>query len=663
MHLCRPFSHKKLVLSAFSVLVIAASVLAAGVVDRGFGIYGRVVAAPEGAVVTSMAGNSDLLVAGNFLSGESREAVFIRRLRPDGGIDNAFATNGTAIIRVSGADLFIEDIAILPSGSVVAVGSARYSDGTSDLFLAKITEGGSIDASFADGGVALFDLGKHESLNSIQLAADGSLLAAGGTASPELAAVVVSIGSTGRLDSGFGESGVARFSFQNTSFFDISLPSDIESLPDGRIRVGGDWEFTLDGVERIGSYFVDFDRSGSPIGLDATPYVRKDSYLCGGGFDGEVLSDGRYIHGSRHGGITAFHDASQILELSGNRIAAVGGCLGGSLKIYSSDDLRILGTDSDMNAIEAVEVEDGSLAVLTEAGEIVMLEKVTSAGTRQQNFGNDDRADFAVFRPGEQKLFINDGRGNVKTINLGSDATRVIPELAVFHSSNEGVKRGTIGHWSIGRRGGAFGINELSGSVYLSHSAGDTDDIPFAGDFDADGAVDTGVFRPSEGNWYQKLHFASEWLGEPVKWGSPGDKPVPADYDGDGRTDLAVYRPSNGTWWIKRSSDGGTQAVQFGVSADVPLAGDFDADGKADLSVFRPHEGIWYQYLTSEGFRVIRFGSAQDIPVPADYDGDGRFDIAVYRQGTWFLLQSSDGFAAFQWGAEGDRPVTARYDS
>ncbi|QQS40725.1 MAG: VCBS repeat-containing protein [Acidobacteriota bacterium] len=659
------FSHIKHSILLVLTACLAASAYAAGVLDREFGNGGHV--APElgrGADAVDIAVNgSRIIVAGNYLSGSSKGSIFLYGLEGTGAAAAGFGDQGLVRFGISGVEVKVFDLEPLSDGTLILAGTAVYADGTSDLLAIRFLPDGTADRGFAENGVLVVDLSSHEALNSIAVLEDGSLVAAGGASGPGIAAVAIKIGSDGRLDPGFGNGGAAVREFENAGFFDIDFPSDIEPLPDGGLRLGGDWEFTLDGVEKIGSYLIDLGRDGSPVGFDATAFVDKSGYNCRASFDGEVLPDGRYVHVSRQGGINPFHDGSSLVSLPGGKLAAAGGCIGGSLKMYSGGGQRLIGIERDLAIERAAAFGNGSLAVLTESNSVVLLKGVTSAGTRQQNFNERNRADLAVFRPEDKTLYVNDGLGRSSTFVFGSESSKIIPERAVFLSSNEGVKGGTIGYWNIHGKSGSFGIRDSDGAMYLSHAAGTGGDIPFAGDFDADGAIDTGVFRSSEGNWYRKIHFASQWFGEPVKWGVPGDRPVPADYDGDGMTDLAVFRPSNGTWWVRRSSDGGTFAAQFGISSDIPLTGDFDADGRADLTVYRPHEGNWYQYLTAEGFRVVKFGIATDIPVPADYDGDGRFDIAVYREGIWFLLKSTEGFAAIQWGSPGDRPVTARYDS
>jgi hypothetical protein len=48
-----------------------------------------------------------------------------------------------------------------------------------------------------------------------------------------------------------------------------------------------------------------------------------------------------------------------------------------------------------------------------------------------------------------------------------------------------------------------------------------------------------------------------------------GDLPVPADYDGDGKVDVGAYRPSEGAWYIQTTGNGFKGAV-FGAPNDKP---------------------------------------------------------------------------------------------
>ena len=87
-------------------------------------------------------------------------------------------------------------------------------------------------------------------------------------------------------------------------------------------------------------------------------------------------------------------------------------------------------------------------------------------------------------------------------------------------------------------------------------------------------------------------------------WGAPGDRPVPGDYDEDGKIDLGVYRPSTGRWFILLSSTNYTSwcTIQWGTTGDVLVPNDYDGDQKTDLAVYRPSNGTWYILMSSSGY-------------------------------------------------------------
>jgi hypothetical protein len=295
----------------------------------------------------------------------------------------------------------------------------------------------------------------------------------------------------------------------------------------------------------------------------------------------------------------------------------------------------------------------------------------TSQATRSARFiraniesDKIDKADLAFKRSADNSIHIRKDNGDTFIRIHETAFAKVFPEFTELQLGNGRIWRETLVYWESEATNNAqafFDYDRFSNDSSVSPQPwGLSGDIPIGGDFDGNGSLNVGVFRPSNGTWYI---FSSAGANQKsVPWGIAGDKPVPADYDFDGITDYAVYRPSTGIWWILRSSDGGFEAVRFGLENDIPLTGDFDADGKADFTVYRPSEGIWYQLLTTEGFRVIRFGIETDYPVPGDYDGDGRHDIAVFRDGIWYLLQSTEGLQIVEFGTVGDIPVAVRYD-
>lgn len=202
----------------------------------------------------------------------------------------------------------------------------------------------------------------------------------------------------------------------------------------------------------------------------------------------------------------------------------------------------------------------------------------------------------------------------------------------------------------------------------ISAALGSTGDIPTDGDFDGDGIITPGVFRPSNGFWYRSTNPANNYNAQ--WWGVTGDVPVEGDYDRDGITDVAVYRPSTNRYFILRTADMAYTEVPLGIAGDRPAPADFDGDGRLDPAVWRPSNGLW-TYLPSSGnygsYIQALWGATGDIPVAADYDGDGKADLSVFRpnEGNWWVFRSSLTAGQAQittFGTLGDIPQPADYD-
>ncbi len=167
----------------------------------------------------------------------------IRRYSVNGSDDGSFSVDEQHL----GA-LFMgpRGLLVQPDGAVIAAITLANPNSPTDSYsrILRYTSGGGADPTFTEftfDGSLSFD-----QLDVLALQADGKILAAGTTASPEGAtAIVARLNSNGTLDTGFGSSGYVRITAPLTSanFFQRSYPMlsfrSINLMEDGRIFLTG----------------------------------------------------------------------------------------------------------------------------------------------------------------------------------------------------------------------------------------------------------------------------------------------------------------------------------------------------------------------------------------------------------------------------------------
>jgi len=250
------------------------------------------------------------------------------------------------------------------------------------------------------------------------------------------------------------------------------------------------------------------------------------------------------------------------------------------------------------------------------------------------------------------------------SIGLASAAKRsaaaLVTALSLFAAAN-GQDTAETPNLSVFRKNvGIVSLAEAKRSVHLFESDGVE---AVAGDFDADGRMDTGTFDTATRLWTVRMSSDSSTLAVnfPMSKGKSPVRPeaAPADIDGDGQTDLVVF--CAGAWYvISPSRPGAVETSIFGKAGDIPVPADYDGDKKADLAVFRPSENRWYvrNSETGEVSMTDLTITGTDVLVAADFTGDGKADITVYRRGEWHTIDSEKGVAeTFKFGFEDASPA------
>jgi hypothetical protein len=181
------------------------------------------------------------------------------------------------------------------------------------------------------------------------------------------------------------------------------------------------------------------------------------------------------------------------------------------------------------------------------------------------DYDGDGRMDLAVFRPSTGQWFVlYSSTGGTATSSWGvswisrsrtTSTATAGPILAVYRASS--------GQW--------FVLLSTTRSADASSARGACPAIcRMQGDFDGDGRSEISASTSVDGRVGRHRRVDRRPRSQVNRqWGLNGDIPVPHDYDGDGVIDHGVFRPAAASGFIRLSSTGGLLNCS-GVSSDTP---------------------------------------------------------------------------------------------
>jgi len=171
------------------------------------------------------------IVLGGFTMVNNSFDFVLARFNTNGSLDPAFSGNGIVSFDFSSTTDYLYDLALQPSGKILAVG--RSNSGNTGYFsLARLNTDGSFDTSFSGDGKLIDDINSGNMYaNSVAVQADGKIVVAGNTQSHILVARYL---PDGVLDNSFSGDGKV---FVSTGNFSSSRSVLVQ--PDGKILVAG----------------------------------------------------------------------------------------------------------------------------------------------------------------------------------------------------------------------------------------------------------------------------------------------------------------------------------------------------------------------------------------------------------------------------------------
>ncbi len=278
-----------------------------GSLDPDFNFDGTVIT-PAGSgddEVLSVALQPDgkILAAGYSSNGEDRDFA-LARFNSDGSIDTDFGIGGIVVTPVGNGDDEVTDLTLQPDGSIVVTGTTTGTAGQV-VVLGRYLPDGTLDSGFADSGFSFTGVGNDAQAESVALADNGRIIVSGSYAeNGTTGLMLLGFAEGGQLDTSFGNGGVAvpGGDFAVTEGYGSYIEKDGTILVAGSVGEEGQrdaalFRFTADGrpdtafedngilvtsVSEQDDVLYDVTMSGDTIaatGFTSTPEAREFLYL------------------------------------------------------------------------------------------------------------------------------------------------------------------------------------------------------------------------------------------------------------------------------------------------------------------------------------------------------------------------------------------------
>lgn len=220
----------KSVVAVFAASACAFDVASAadGSLDTSFGVDGLARAGindgdlqPSGCRPIVQPDNKIIICGTRLSNGSSGSDFLVARFNADGSLDTAFGTAGLVTIDFdhgTGSDQ-ADGVALQSDGSIVVAGTTRNTESSSEAFaVARLTAGGTLDASFAAGtGQATIEFtgsAGDDQAYAVAVQPDDKIIIAGSTQTTNGSDVaIVRLMQNGAADTAFGDAGRIMFGF------------------------------------------------------------------------------------------------------------------------------------------------------------------------------------------------------------------------------------------------------------------------------------------------------------------------------------------------------------------------------------------------------------------------------------------------------------------
>jgi uncharacterized delta-60 repeat protein len=228
--------------------------LSNGLRDRSFGTDGMVQGPVGYASAIVLQPDGKILIGGAKYDSQGEFPKFqLARFTASGSLDPSFGTGGVVTTAIGSEDT-ISSLGLEPDGSIIAGGVTDRGGGGWRAALIHYHSDGSLDTTFGDGGAVVRSLNDETEVNEIAVQPDGKIVVAASATSDSSAGkspfTLLRYLPTGAVDPSFGPEGRVE-PLSNR----VAVATAVAVQPDGRIVAGGD-TFKRPATDDIASFTV-----------------------------------------------------------------------------------------------------------------------------------------------------------------------------------------------------------------------------------------------------------------------------------------------------------------------------------------------------------------------------------------------------------------------
>lgn len=208
-----------------------------GTLDTTFGSGGKVSTAlgtgNSSAEAVAVQSDGKIVVAGSQFNGSNYDFAIVR-YSTAGTLDATFGTGGKVSTPVQSGDDYARAVALQTDGRILVAGSG-WGTTDNDGALIRYNANGTLDATFAAGGILMFAVSSDEKLFAVALQSDNKILTAGTSSQSGGQMAIFRVNPNGTADSSFGSAGTVLIPVGNGG----AVVNSIAVASDGKILLGG----------------------------------------------------------------------------------------------------------------------------------------------------------------------------------------------------------------------------------------------------------------------------------------------------------------------------------------------------------------------------------------------------------------------------------------